>query len=64
MMKANIWKILTVVFFVICVVEFIWAFSYIKNKESETTIEIAKLRMKISQDSLSILKNRPLGKYD
>ncbi len=53
-MKANIWKILTIVCFIICVVEFIWAFSYIKNKESETTIEITKLRMKIAQDSMII----------
>lgn len=53
-MKANIWKIFTIVFFVICVVEFIWVFSYINSKESETTIEITKLRMKIAQDSMII----------
>jgi hypothetical protein len=67
-MKDNIWKILAVLFFMLSVTQFLLGYKQNKDLETETTIRIKELEMKIKQDSLKMLElqNNAIqkGKYD
>lgn len=43
-MKQNVWKILAIVFFAISLIEFVWGYAHINNKE----LKIKELEMKLS----------------
>jgi hypothetical protein len=55
-MKDNIWKILTLLFFILSVTQFLLGYKQHKDLETETTIRIKELEMKIKQDSLKMLE--------
>ena len=43
-MKQNIWKILAIVFFAISLIEFVWGYAHINDKE----LKIKELEMKLN----------------
>ena len=43
-MKQNVWKILAIVFFAISLIEFIWGYAHINDKE----LKIKELEMKLN----------------
>jgi hypothetical protein len=57
-MKNNIWKLLAIVFFAISLIEFIWGYASIKNAETQNTIRIKELEMRIQQDSIRFMELR------